>query len=51
MLKNASKQIKSAIYQANKVICNQENFHLVVPTTHPNDEDSPPMKIELCRNT
>ena len=30
LIKSANKQIKSTLNQANKIVCNQEDFHMLI---------------------
>jgi len=45
LINKAGKDIKSAIYQTNKIICDRSSFHVEI---QPNDPD--PSKIELYKN-
>jgi hypothetical protein len=59
LFKSASAGIKSAVYQASKVICSRESFHIEIPLPSPNVSDSQErsassMKskcVDVCRNT
>jgi hypothetical protein len=54
MLDKAHKEIKSVQYQADKVVCNQENRHIeinVAFTSDPNHVNVKPNYLDLCSNT
>ena len=51
MIQNVSQLVKSARYQASKLICNPANFHIQVPVFTKNDDVTKPFVIELCQST
>lgn len=48
LIKSANKQIKSTLNQANKIVCNQEDFHLLIHLSSPDAKFSQP--IDLNKN-